>query len=83
MRDRFDPIDHMNARRALMPASGGTNYARREAEARERSRREAERDYDVAELAMAQVAVMFRDFRSWASNLPLPGAEPDYSDLPF
>jgi hypothetical protein len=51
-------IDYLNARRARLAASGGTNYARMANPVDQRAR-------DAGELLHEQVRLVFADFRAW------------------
>jgi hypothetical protein len=57
-------IDYLNARRARLAASGGTNYAarlvRRSGEAAK-----GDAEMDAGELLHEQVRLVFADFRAW------------------
>jgi hypothetical protein len=53
-------IDYLNARRALMPASGGKTYRN--------TNRRNDNDLDPYEQIMLRVDSVFREFRSWANS---------------
>ena len=55
-------IDYMNARRARMPASGGTNYRKPINPVDQRTR---DAELDTGELLHEQVRLVFADFRAW------------------
>jgi len=55
-------IDYLNARRARMPAGGGSNYARPVNPVDVRAR---DAEMDAGELLQEQVRLVFADFRSW------------------
>jgi hypothetical protein len=55
-------IDYLNARRARMPAQGGTHYARMVNPVDQRAR---DADMDAGELLHEQVRLVFADFRAW------------------
>ena len=57
-------IDYLNARRAVLPASGGTNYgAQRRVNVVDLRARDAE--MDQVELLHEQVRLVFAEFRAW------------------
>lgn len=60
-------IEYMNARRALMPASGGRTYLNTRNPVDDRTQWES---LDSWEKAMTAVDATFADFRSWVRNLP-------------
>jgi hypothetical protein len=55
-------IDYLNARRARLAASGGTNYARTVNPVDIRAR---DAEMDAGELLHEQVRLVFADFRAW------------------
>ena len=55
-------IDYLNARRALMPATGGKTYARVANPVDQRARDNAS---DALDLAHDAVHAIFADFRKW------------------
>lgn len=55
-------IDYLNARRARLAASGGTNYARLANPVDQRAR---DTELDAGELLHEQVRLVFADFRAW------------------
>jgi hypothetical protein len=55
-------IDYLNARRARMPAAGGTNYSRMANPVDQRAR---DAELDAGELLHEQVRLVFAEFRAW------------------
>jgi hypothetical protein len=55
-------IDYLNARRARMPAAGGTNYSRAVNPVDQRAR---DAELDAGELLHEQVRLVFAEFRAW------------------
>ena len=58
-------IDYLNARRAALPASGGTNYARRDRAFNYMAQRARDAEMDQIDLLHEQVKSVFRDFQLW------------------
>jgi hypothetical protein len=58
-------IDYLNARAARLPASGGTNYRRRESDTARRSAAEAAAERDSLDVAHDTIIAIFADFRAF------------------
>jgi hypothetical protein len=58
-------IDYLNARRDRLPASGGTNYAKRDRILNVAARKLADAEMDATDMLHEQVRLVFADFRAW------------------
>lgn len=58
-------IDYLNARRAALPASGGTNYAKRDRVLNVAARKLRDAEMDQVDMLHEQVRLVFAEFRAW------------------
>ena len=80
-------IDYLNARRAALPASGGTNYARRDRVLNVAARKLRDAEMDQVELLHEQVRLVFAEFRAWfaesTNQLRQGNIADDAQSIPF
>jgi hypothetical protein len=58
-------IDYLNARRDRLPASGGTNYAKRDRIVNVAVRKLQDAELDATDMLHEQVRLVFAEFRAW------------------